>query len=750
MKTKLLFCFITLGFLSAAAQFSIRQSEKFYQAQSPHPIVKQVDALQNCISATSTREQVNIARSERVTHQVDFMLNFDTETQRAKQIKIINNDFSAENSDCGVYELINGSNVMSIPEGTYDIIVSFYQLQSNGWMPKYIMYVIREQVTIDHDMILNFATNEAKNHINFQTLTIDGEPVNTGKWFIDENGNKTPLEEGNTDDVIWFSYLINKDYGCLEDASGFFGSEYEGSYQSSTTEQLADFYVNDVSDRYVFYSYRVAYKGSEVYTSSQEVQGATNNIIVSNDPSDFTLYEDYFPSPGYENDETYITFAQFCEKQDDANFFTHYFVTTLPQPQISNEKCKYYIGMSANTSQIGIVPMIQPARSYAIKNILPWGEIDYDYQPIMTSMPLTKKDGQIEFVNNGIDSDRIGSPFSFRNTTSNDEHSFEFGNIYRYLLYPGHPAFTYSVNHKKGMFLNNCPIIICCPPEQKEIIDVWEDEEGNEITYIYCNLYFLYDYIGRYGEKKISNAETTDIDIKANGETIYSGKGKNFIQLDELINGEVDATIINETFFVDDMVGSNKAQLHYIAGAEDENPPTLTMLHFKDSNDDVNDRFATASEGTLEFSAADYNRSYTEQNWQYYNRYAPESVEVSYSPYCEDNWNELAIEEVPENYWPMMGWFYTGSLASVTGYGLKGWFDLKIRLTDAAGNWQEQVISPAFRIEDQSISAINTVHDTNAHEVARYNTAGQRVDANTKGIIIVKMSDGSARKIFSP
>ena len=104
------------------------------------------------------------------------------------------------------------------------------------------------------------------------------------------------------------------------------------------------------------------------------------------------------------------------------------------------------------------------------------------------------------------------------------------------------------------------------------------------------------------------------------------------------------------------------------------------------------------------------------------------------------------MEEVPENYWFTMGCFYTAPLASVSGQGLNGWFDMKIRVTDTAGNWQEQIISPAFRIDDLAYSSVATVGSDNAREVARYNMAGQRVDADATGVVIIKMSDGTARK----
>ena len=58
---------------------------------------------------------------------------------------------------------------------------------------------------------------------------------------------------------------------------------------------------------------------------------------------------------------------------------------------------------------------------------------------------------------------------------------------------------------------------------------------------------------------------------------------------------------------------------------------------------------------------------------------------------------------------PGLGQFYKGSLAAVSGQAYEGWFDLKVQVTDAAGNWQEQVISPAFRIDNLAYSSIANV-----------------------------------------
>ena len=58
------------------------------------------------------------------------------------------------------------------------------------------------------------------------------------------------------------------------------------------------------------------------------------------------------------------------------------------------------------------------------------------------------------------------------------------------------------------------------------------------------------------------------------------------------------------------------------------------------------------------------------------------------------------------------------------------------------------MISPAFRIDNLAYSNVATVGSDNAREVARYNLASQRVDGDAKGVVIVKMSDGTARKVI--
>ncbi len=714
---------------------------------------RQTTAKPFSLDEASKTNRANKARADQPSYNVDFVLDFDTETQTAYRIYLNNNDDGNVywNSNFGVYNLVKGSNVMPVPAGNYDIIVWFYTPEPiTGYQMKN-MYVIRERVDINQDMEVHFSADEAKNHIHFQPLMMNGTPINYGEFNQDENGNWTQTEECNVDDAYFVNNIINRDFGLvmdmtthswgginmwIEDEEGWQGPQAAANYFNNAT----DFFVNDVSDRYAFHHYAAFIKDDAVYTSALEANGASADVVVTTDPEKYVLFEDPFLIPN-NNDELYRDFVIFSAKEGTglnstriAGQLCNYW---LDAPLSPSETFKCYLNASVDDSKVGFVPYFQPGVRKKVIVTDEYGEF-WQWEKTMTCKPLTMTNGEVVFANNGLSVDYLVGGIDFSTDYSETPQTL-YGSTVDFIDYPhrwpSHPVFTYSTDKKKENLGNNCPMLVT-QPIQYEIPN-------------YATLwFFLFNYNGRYGERPSIAEDNAQVNVKLNGETIVTTQGNFRAQLDQLLSGVIDATITNDLVQVDDLAGSNKAQLHYTAGAEDETPPTMTMLHFKDNNGDVTERFGTGDEGTLEFTAADFNLHIAPLTGiKAYDRYAPESVEVSYSPYGEDNWNELPVEEVPENYWPVMGWFYTGSLASVTGEAYEGWFDLKIRLVDAAGNWQEQVLSPAFRIDNLAYSSVANVGSDNAREVARYNLAGQRVDSNHRGVTIVKMSDGTAKKI---
>lgn len=742
MKKKISLLMLTLGFLGCISAQNLKVIDNgFYLMPNPHPIqVKPIKYNNGIFYAIPTSIQRSIkANDDQTPVQVNFILDFDTDSQKAQRIILRNNNTELSNLELGI-SLQNGSNFMTVPQGTYDIITEFRVLENNKTTK--ILTVIREQVTLSQDLALEIASSEAKNHVHFQSLTIDSDPIYTGTYYVDDNMNYTLIEAGNTDDVYCMSNIFCQDYGTILIRQSSFGVHIEGeNYHSDGGENLSDFFVNDVSDRIAFNCYRIAYKGNNVYTSNYEVRGATSNVTVTNDPTEFVLFEDPFNISSYQDENHYQSYLMYSFSETEG--FLPGFQIINETPISESNAIKYYISASTNNSEVGYVPSIQPLIATQIKEIFPWGEEIVSYHTILESMPLTMSNNKAFFANNGMSSHH--DYFNFDNEPYEDlEQSGT--DFMSYPQWPTHPVFSYSTDKKKENLSNNCPILVSVAANYGMTFD-GEDDNGNPISESIGFMDLVFAYIGQYGEIRPDEINDTQVNITLDGEELHSGQGWFNTELEESLSGVIDAALINETVLVDDMSSSNKALLHYTAGADDQTPPTMTMLHLKTNNGDVTNRFITADDGILEFSAGDFNFMMTPSFNAVFDRYAPEAVEVKYSPYGENRWNDLNVEEVPENYWPVMGWFYRGSLSSVSEQAEKGWFDLKIKLTDAADNWQEQVISPAFRIDDLA-TGLAIVGSANAHEVARYNLAGQCVDSNATGVVIVKMSDGTVRKML--
>ena len=710
-----------LGFVTASSQ---TLSDKGCSViEMPNP----------CSSSKMISTGTNPSRDARLTsrrvedgaeYEVNFVLDFDDQAYRVEQISLVNADRTISSFE-QLFELVSGSNIMYIPSGTYDIIVEFVKYG----LPPINMYVVREQVTIDHDMSLNFAPTEATNHIHFQTLTIDGDPVFTGKYAFDDNDNLVELEPGNVDEVYFEKRIVCSGVGSVVNVSGNFGIVIEGS--SGGGEMASDVFINDVSDRYSFYQYRIVIdKNNDIYTSAYEVNGASGDVTATNDPSRFVLYEDSFLDQKRQGEEMFLSFTEQAIHIPSSNGYGCNIV--FNDPVTVGQSYKFYLSASVEDSPSGFMPIIEPGLSIKTIEVMPWGDEWEQMSTVMASMPLTVSDGEVVYTNNGVATHvDVNNP---KFDCIFDEEATKNTDIKYYPQWPAHPAFAYSVDKKKDIIGNNCPLLVSNPMQYSAFSSPFGGDP-------FIDKQFCYNYIGRYGETNLEDVSDTQVSIMLNGQDFYNGTGVVYADFDAL-NGIVDATFNNESIIVDGIEGSNKTSLHYNTEGESSNPPTMTMLHFKDSKGDITDRFVSAEDGIIEFSAGDFNLVATPKGYFAFDRIAPASVEVSYSQYGENNWKELVVEEDSENYWPAMGWFYSGSLAGVKGQSAIGWYDLKVRLTDSEGNWQEQVISPAFYVEELIPTAITEVTPDAANtDNSIYNLSGQRVygelESLPRGVYIV-------------
>lgn len=594
-----------------------------------------------------------------------------------------------------------------VSPGVYDIVVYFVENSTTS-----VYVVIREQVDVAGDTTLTLSTSECVNQITMKCYGPDGELLKNDLAHFDEASGDFIIDEvGN----VFTTYCSNR-----IKLKGFLGSVQSWSTlfvgpQLSEGKRYGnkDFFVNDVSDRWLFTQARIAVTEDATkaycnYYSTDNVKIGTLESIPENYNSQ--VYDYKYTPYGYSQERNALQIVFWGFENNELSY-----VSGMQQNNLISPKQ----GKVSHTEIWINVPQSDPCYPDLELLLQPsFAENNDIIEPSVWTLgsPIRVKDGQKEFVNLGHQNQFFGVGMQPNL------------NFYMEHFMPAPQPLTYPVEKVLGVFNNNCPI---------NALNVQDYAMNDQM-----NLSMTSYYVGRYGETTFCNQGSTT-DIKYNGEEVGSMNSS-------AEKGVYEVVITNPNIEVDDIPGHNTTTVYFDQNQEDMTPPSIEMLHFKNAEGGVIDRFATAADGMMEFYAGDFNYYYYPESFRGEYDCQPVDVMVEYAPYGTEDWSEIAVEEVPELYqMPGWGYFYRGSLAGVTGQAEKGWFDIKFRLVDEAGNWQEQVVSPAFRIDDLAYSSVATVGSGNAHEVARYNLAGQRVDASHQGVTIIKMSDGTARKVIN-
>lgn len=618
-----------------------------------------------------------------------------------------------------------GSDIFTatVPPGTYDFAVCFQSMEKHD-----LYWVIREQVEVTEDATFTLTPEEATNHISFVNYGPDGNVLKHDLLggFDEETDEPIILEEGNVEFTSINCSVYLKGVGFV--LSGISSLVVGAFPEELRTAPFNEYYVNDVSDRYVFTQTRKCSSGPEVwylsYFSTDDVHAGT----VENNPEDYVLCQDNYQfSPHGQSElgygagitiynivnENLISWGTLsCGNDTSAKHGENYSMdvyNSIPFEDPNYDGLKLLVG----NQFIDCVGLVYDE----------WSEEEYyDVLGKTVITPYAIQDGVQVFHNIGhFDRDCFPSG----KTTVLTERS----GIMHQLL-PAPAAFTYPVEERLGTVGDNCPI------NAVNVLSFYNEYQGDVMS-------FGNNYVGRYGESRLCDDAETTLTFKFNGEEIedptnWSPDGK----------GTWEFTVTNTNIVVDGLQGMNKTVVYYDETNEESACPGIEMMHFR-SEAGITDRFANAEEGTMEFMGGAFKFNYYPEFWDGVYECHPMEVTVEYSPYCEDNWTALTVEEVPELFqMPGWGYFYRASLADVTGKATQGWFDVRFKLQDEVGNWQEQVVSPAFRIDNLVATAVEEVAATTAREVARYSVDGRQLTAPQPGLNIIKMSDGTSKKVW--
>ena len=668
----------------------------------------------------------------RASENVEVICKFeyDENLYTPNAVSIYNNEISIDE----YYDYENNFIKFTIPKGTYDFHANFWRTRRKDG-PCY-SDIIKELICIENDTIIVFNPADANKYIHVSGVNPQGQ-----KWYCptvkysDDNMSYEILDEGNTDDINFMQYIILKDYGTVSTLMGNFGwNKYVSEDSIVSRNKVADFLINDVSDRYLLCtSLLMRFKGTTYFVKL--MQDGVSNELLTNTADEYILYEENFKptplgksinhSPGFSSSDLFNEVKIGGWNGNLASYELN-----------DNETVKIYINAQKDmTSNNRFNIMVYPQFvDYEEEITYVW---DDGYSETTTNyynyigLPIFINNEGIEYINKGHD---IYGNYAFQIPE-------EDGDI---LEYPGHPAFSYTDKQKTGIYGNSSPI------------NAFMAQNSLNEKFNWKYSYLSPCYIGRLGEIRRSDYKTLQMSLKYNGNEVLN----NYNKLDSLMKawaeekqpyGEIDLTLTNENVDVDGISGYNLTRIIYDQRKEDWTAPTLQMLHFKSTDGMITDRFEVPQDGILEFCGGDFN--YHNENNRFYFDCKEQTVAVAYSPYGQDSWTELAVDEIPELYrMPGFGYFYRGSLESVNRESSNGWYDLKVTLTDASGNMQEQTISPAFRIANTTgvsetlQGTMNLRHEGGQIYVTGTEKAGLTI-YSVDGTCVMKVADAVSRPV---
>lgn len=604
------------------------------------------------------------------------------------------------------------TDMMIVPD-TYDIFMIF-QNTNRG-----LCLVIKEMVDIQQNTEISLNPEMAMNHISVKNYGPDGNILQEGLGEWNDTGELVMTKEGNTKSTLMYEMVYCKEIGLMLDyiiwTDGFqFNEEW-------CTLPFLEIDVNDISDRYLFIQSRLSRSNdnNNIWYLSHFVTDDVKAGVLENDPQKYVINEEKWDYSPFGKDQ--IGWGHGILQNyiyDDDPFALGAFTGFGPQEPKTDK------GITAT------VYVNSPSKiDNKLKMFTQTAILDYytkESEPYYVwGVPFEIKDSEI-FYCNSAHCNNYGDPLGTFLVlhTNNDGWTMTIPQL------SPHPSYSYPASKRLISYGESCSINAVVI---KNYTTSWMPNPITQITS--C-------YVGRCGEIRWCDEESTVSTYMFNGEEVESGEITD-------TEGVFDVTIENTNMMVDGLNGRNTTCLHYDMTKEDKTPPTIEMLIFKNNNDDIIDRFAEATDGIMEFSAADFN-------YQYYEEYTsgvfdcqPLNMQVEYAPYGTEGWTALDIEEIPELFREIgWGYFYRASLKDVQGEAEKGWFDVRFTMSDNSGNTHVQTVSPAFRIDNCVATGISeTVKPSVPTNRTYFSLDGKRSVTPQKGLNIVRQADGTVRKV---
>lgn len=581
-----------------------------------------------------------------------------------------------------------------IPTGTYDMLSMFTKIDpDNVYGESHSYYYIVEQATINEGTVIELKPEESTNCLSMETTNPDGEK----STFRKSNSNWEIIEDGNIVDIFFFKYVLWKGNAV----SMMFGNAgavvvESGPIGRFDPQENCNFYVNDVSDNYVFREVRWMEAIPEeqgLYIAVTQCKGSVEGVY-TNDPLYAHDDSKIDPTPAFQQ----LPPISYEDEEPQPYILSLYSVST-------DDTIENGVDLLSASPYIWNVWSSGPSQVYSEQDLY----FTYEKSLIDSYIPKENEWG-IGVIESTTDS-RYICPFNNMCIVNTVHPYYEFNSYENGLLhnkpFPGNIVYASQCDHHNVNFGGSAPLITFFTTPKYN----WNTETMQNSFYYY--------YTGRMGEKLGSTATLSNISLSVNGNEVALNKdeAENWILNNQNVKGEYTYVISTDNCCIDGILGGNKAIIKYNTEVENSTPPVVTMLQFRDNLGNVAQTFETSANNEVLISAASYKVNLGEpNNWGdapvWFDLSAPAKVTAWCSPNGVETEmvNEIElIEDTSEGIAHGFGALYRGSLDNINLISPNGWYDLTISVEDVAGNSQVQTLSPAFKIDKLSnINAVTT------------------------------------------
>lgn len=599
-------------------------------------------------------------------------------------------DFDSEN----VTRKSNNKYVFKLPKGTYHGVMCF--VTKTPECSNLSKYVFLNDSEAEDGATWHFDANTATHRISFEYCLGDGEKAH----LVDmaENPTGVDFSSGNCRGTAY--QLLRSVHN---DNVGLQGVTYLecnlGEYLGTERMKCNDMFVNTTTEHYnVWNNIYLQPTDAEISFHSQKKPVCLTSRQVSFAEAIDTIYaqkaSDFVACkmPSFKNSR--YEGKALTRGNGLGDVFTP--VGSLFCRDINSTKtCNYMTGMDIYTPDVMFLADLDPDAPVLIDYSSNEADIydsttSFDESGIVTPKFTVNRDGSINYL-----------------MTDNVPFRFPFAdllligwNVWDQL--DAHPFFKYSSADQTPAFGDSAPIL-SFPAIQSDAPD------NNQFSYIGWSS--RPSYIGNFGELRLIDKQLMTFKVMADDELVMEDFNNFPWSLSSHAGTahtphEITLIFDNDNFEIDGLQGRSHTEVKYKEASKgDISAPSVQMIQFRNKDGKITNRFEKADEAEVFISYGDFYYEPTTQTYEINDN----DVKIEVAPYGSDDFKEISTEQDADLYkWPLWGYFRSGQLSDI-GESANGWWDLRITLTDKAGNSSFQHVSPAFYVKDSGVTGINQV-----------------------------------------